>query len=99
METKIVNGTTVISTGNKGGMRNKTGVHGVSEHSSPSHYRVDMVYKKRKYSLGFFKTLEEAKERRLLAEHHRDAGTFVEWYNTLPKYQYQKLSKAEKMKY
>lgn len=96
MKTKIVNGTTVISTGQKGGMQNKTGITGVTQHINPDRYRVEMVYEKRKYSLGFFNTLEEAQEQRELAEYHRDNKTFVEWFKTLPKYQYQKLSKDEK---
>lgn len=98
MKTKIVNGTTVISTGMTGGQKNKTGVTGVTRYDYPERYRVQMVVNKRKYSLGFYPTLELAKESKETADAHVKDGTFEEWFKTLPKYQYQKLSKDEKNK-
>lgn len=35
--------------------------------------------------LGTFDTMEQAIEMRLLAEEHRDKGTFEEWYKELKK--------------
>lgn len=97
---KIKNGVTIISTGDAtGGQKNKTGVTGVTFYARNGKYRSELTIKKKKYLLGFFNDIEDAKAIRIEAEKRRDAGSFFEWYASLEKYKYQKLSGEEKKKY
>lgn len=100
MNIEIKNGVTIIATGNAtGGLKNKTGVVGVTYYSRDNKYRAELTIKRRKYLLGFFDKLEDAKAIRYEAEKQRKAGTFLEWYGNIEKYRFQKLTKEEKERY
>ena len=58
---------------------NTSGVNGVSKWGDK--YRVNIFYKKKQYSLGYFDTIEEAAEMRAEADSHKN-GDFLEWYST-----------------
>lgn len=97
--TEIKNGVTIISTGDStGGLKNKTGVVGVTYYKSENRYRAELTIKRKKYLLGFFRDIEDAKAIRKEAEKQKAAGTFFEWYESLEKYKYQKLTKEQKEK-
>lgn len=97
---KIENGVTIISTGDAtGGPKNKTGFRGITFYKNQGRYRSEITIKYKKYLLGFFLDIEDAKAIRLEAEKQKEAGTFHEWYETLEKYKFQKLSKGQKEKF
>lgn len=96
MKVKIENGMTVIYTGDAtGGLKNKTGCTGVTYYKKENRYRAELTIKRKKYLLGFFDNIEDARAIREEAERQRDAGTFLEWYGTLEKYHYQKQKKKK----
>lgn len=91
MNIEIKNGVTIIATGTDSSeIKNKTGVTGVTYYNRDNKYRAELTIKRRKYLLGFFDKLEDAKAIRLEAEKQREAGTFLEWYGKIEKYKYQK---------
>ena len=60
-------GTVDIQLTNKPTKSNTTGVRGISKHKAGK-YVASIMYKRKKYHLGYFYTLEEAKEARKIAE-------------------------------
>ena len=58
---------------------NTTGVRGVYLIKSSNMYRAYIYFKKKKYHLGVYSKLEDAKQARLTAEEHF-FGEFLEWY-------------------
>jgi len=59
--------------------RNKTGVNGVFFLNKTGKYRANIGFKRKKYWLGDYDTLEEAAEARRIAEENLH-GEFLEWY-------------------
>lgn len=94
---KIENGVTIITTVDAvGGLKNKTGCVGVTYYEKQGKYRSELTIKRKKYLLGFFSTLEDAKAIRKEAERQKAAGTFLEWFNKLEKHKWQKLTKEQR---
>lgn len=86
MDRKIVNGATVISTGDAvGGLKNKHGVTGVNYVKASKKYKAEITVKRKKYHLGQFDSLDDAKEIRMFAEQLVKDGTFIEWFAHKPK--------------
>ena len=99
-EREIKNGVTIIKTGDAtGGLKNKSGFRGVTYYKDIKKYRAEITLNRKKYCLGFFDSLEHAKKIRLEAESHKASEDFLEWFDTLDKYHYQKLDKAGKAAY
>ena len=57
-----------ISTNRKTNKNNTTGVKGVSYITSKGKYRAQIMFKRKVHHLGYFDTIEQAKEARLKAE-------------------------------
>ena len=88
MDVRIENGVTIISTGDaKGGLKNKTGHTGITYYKKLNRYRSELTLKHKKYLLGFYDNIDDAVAIRKEAERQREKGTFIEWYNTIEKYQ------------
>ena len=96
MKIRIENGVTIISTGDAiGGQKNKTGVTGVTYYEKGNKYRSELTYQHKKYLLGFFEKLEDAKAIRMEAEKQLEAGTFLEWHSKLERYKWQKQKRKK----
>lgn len=91
MNVRIENGVTIISTGDaKGGQKNRTGHVGITYYEKQERYRSELTYRYKKYLLGFYTNINDAVAIRKEAERQKEKGTFLEWYNTLEKYQWHK---------
>ena len=84
MKVYFEKGLTVINTGDPvGGCKNKTGYNGVYFRKANQTYHTRVQYKRKAYSLGEFKNLEDAVAYYNLAKQHIATGTFLEWHQTL----------------
>lgn len=76
----IVEGTSISSIKNKSIFcTNTTGVRGVSFNKRSGLYRAYIGFKGKTYYLGYFKSVDEAKKARLLAE-DKLYNNFLDWY-------------------
>ena len=81
MKIRIENGVTIISTGTTTGVKkNMYGHPGITFVKRTNKYRAELTYKKKRYHLGYFFTVEDAATFRKEAEEHVKQGTFTEWY-------------------
>lgn len=97
MNVRIENGVTIISTGDAvGGLKNKTGHVGITYYEKQDRYRAELTYKYNKYLLGFYTNIDDAVAIRKEAERQKEKGNFMEWYNTLEKYQWHKQPRKKK---
>ena len=86
MKIRIEDGKTIISTGVKSdAARNKTGVKGLSYRESLNCYCLQLVYNGKKYHIGNYDTIEEAKAMRKKADSHIENGTFLQWLDDVRK--------------
>ena len=81
MKIRIEDGKTIISTGVKSGdPLNKTGVKGLTYKTSTGKYSLAHVHNGKKYHLGNYATLEDAKAIRKILDEHIEQGTFEQWF-------------------
>ncbi len=81
MNIRIINGVTIISTGDStGGKKNKHGHAGINFDKRSQKFRAEINHKRKKWHLGYALTVEEAVVLRKEAEIHVKQGNFIEWY-------------------
>lgn len=81
MRIRIENGVTIISTGvSTSGKKNMHGHPGITYVKRINKYRAELTYKKKRYHLGYFFTIEDAVAYRKIAEEHVEQGDYIEWY-------------------
>ena len=81
LKIRIKNGVTIISTGvASSGKKNMHGHPGITYVKRTNKYRAELTYKKRRYHLGYFFTVEDAVAFRKIAEEHVEQGSFTDWY-------------------
>ena len=85
MKITIENGVTIINTGDASGGRKAVSGHtGVVWQKDRQSYRAEIYVKQKRYQLGQSENIEDMIALRKLADQHREAGTFEEWYPTIP---------------
>ena len=82
MERTIENGVTILSAHKFFATENKHGATGIV--SRGEKFEAIIHIKRKKYSMGFFDTLEKAKKARVIAEQKKKDGSFLAWFDTLP---------------
>ena len=85
MKITIENGVTIINTGDPvGGRKAVSGHTGVVWMKDRQTYRAEIYIQGKRLQLGQSPIMEEMIALRKLADHHREAGTFNEWFEALP---------------